>query len=610
MHLAPPRRCSPPPFDSLALRASLGRSPGPVVGGRVETCVHCVGIWEPYSPDDIPDDVLKRQCDLKVHSAIFLDRLARKLGPVVRQFILVGSNSSGLTNWNFASYGASNAMLAAVGRRRLHDGMPATVCHLPTLSDVGIVASDLGTFMAQKQLGWPMINAASAVAKFESMLAEGVPEVFAAAAVSFHPGMINGLCRFLPCFDSSLVVGDNSEAIRGEVPKTLEAVLATVIWALADSLGVDESDVNASTALASLGMDSMGMMGFSQVLFDQFGYQIDRTAFAMTLGDLAKDVLKMTKTTAAAAVGGEDVGGEDVVGEEGDEVDHGADDDHGHGTTTTTTTTSLIGYNRRIADPKGVVLVCPGLENGEKRLTRLAFAQWERSDIQVLHVEKSVTGDVSILRRETIEEIVEDLVRGGYLETRGRGSDGKVSDERVGSGVAATSHLAARCPRTPPGYSPLATHYAYRFVLLPPSVVLPAVCGRGLVVRSLRGARGMPGSPGRPFVPPGWFRSGLHVVPNAAGSQRFVEGLDVALSQGVSEGHDQEGVRGIVRIRRPDSSGYPARYDAERRRHHRTWLGSFPEGVRGHRGPRIEAVSAGGTQLHRRHGNPPRERVS
>lgn len=391
----------------------------------METCVHCVGIWEPYSPYDIPDDVLKRQCDLKVQSAIFLDRLARKLGPVVRQFILVGSNSSGQTNWNFASYGASNAMLAAVGRRRLHDGLPATVCHLPTLSDVGIVASDLQTFMAQKQLGWPMINAASAVAKFESMLAEGVPEVFAAAAVSFHPGMINGLCRFLPCFDSSLVVGDNSEAIRGEVPKTLEAVLATVIWALADSLGVDESDVNASTALASLGMDSMGMMGFSQVLFDQFGYQIDRSAFAMTLGDLAKDVLKMTKTTAAAAVGGEDVVGEDVVGEEGDEVDHGADDDHGHGTTTTTTTTSLIGYNRRIADPKGVVLVCPGLESGEKRLTRLAFAQWERSDIQVLHVEKSVTGDVSILRRETIEEIVEDLVRGGYLETRGGGLTGR-----------------------------------------------------------------------------------------------------------------------------------------------------------------------------------------
>jgi hypothetical protein len=174
-------------------------------------------------------------------------------------------------------------------------------------------------------------------------------------------------------------------------------------------------------------------------------------------------VLKMTKTTAAAAVGGEDVGGEDVVGEEGDEVDHGADDDHGHGTTTTTT--SLIGYNRRIADPKGVVLVCPGLESGEKRLTRLAFAQGERSDIQVLHVEKSVTGDVSILRRETIEEIVEDLVRGGYLETRGGGSDGKVSDERVGSGVAATSHLAARCPRTPPGYSPLATRHSLRLSL-------------------------------------------------------------------------------------------------------------------------------------------------
>ena len=406
----------------------------------METCVHSVGFWEAFSPFDVPDDVLKRQSDLKVQSAIFLDRLARKLGPVVRQFILIGSNSSGQTNWNFASYGASNAMLAAVGRRRLADGLPSTVCHLPTLFDVGIVASNVENFAVQKKMGYTMINAASVTAKLELMLAEGVPEVFCAMGPPHgHSHETTGSewrarARVTPCFEQSLVFGNSSHAMV-EAPKTLEDVLATVVWALADSMGIDESNVKASMSLASLGLDSLGMMDFSQQLVDRFGYQIDRTAFAMTVGDLAKDVLNRTKK--AAAVGGGEDGGENDGedggmdggmddGEDGGmddgEDDHGPGDDHGHGMATT----SLIECSRRIANPKGVVLICAGFENPEKRrVTRFAFAQWEQSGIQVLHVEMSA--NVSVLRRETIEDIGEELIRGGYLGTGV--SEGQVSDE-------------------------------------------------------------------------------------------------------------------------------------------------------------------------------------
>ena len=366
---------------------------GPVVGGRVESCVHCVGFWETFSFEDIQDDCLKLQAGVKVGAALFLDQLARKLpSSVLRHFILVGSSSSEQTVWNLASYGASNAMLAAIGRRRLSEGLPATICHLVTIVDVGVVATSGEALSAQRKSGWAMMNAASAVAKFESMLAEDVREVLCATylAPDGNDDVKWKEPPVTPCVDQILLFGGNSREIDASL-LTYDAILERVIWIFVDTMGVDLGDVTASASLTGIGIDSLGMMDVSKQLVDQFGYQIDRTAFSMTIGDLAMDVLQRLKPEAATV--------EDDVGEVGEvgavgavgaigERDAYIERDASVSIAQSHEPTSLVGCNRRVAHPKGYVLICPGLENPERRgLTRLAFADWEQlEDVQVLHV--------------------------------------------------------------------------------------------------------------------------------------------------------------------------------------------------------------------------------
>ena len=411
---------------------------GPTVRGRVESMVHAAGFWEPFSFEDISEEPLKRQCDVKVQAAMFLDQLSRKLGSVVR-FILVGSSSAEQTSRSLATYGASNAMLAAVGRKRLSEGLPSTLIGMTTLFDVGLVARDAGTLEFQKKSGFQMINAACALMTIESMLSEDTPEMVQVVYASPHQFGTGGAgwtgSSGTPVADPVLLFGDSSRCVGDSACITYGAILDRVLWLFIDSMGVGEGDVSASSSLAGLGIDSLDIMDVGQQLLDEFGYQIDRKAFAMTVGDLAKDIYQMRKAREC----GEVVGGssEDQASassryrqaitatiarsppppsqpmdRKSDGQRHEVPHQFHQPRDQPHQAVNIKSYYT-VARPMGYAVICPGLLGGG-----WAYADWKLDDVQVFIVEsEGYERNPNLVAKVIAEELYTGYLKGLFSET-------------------------------------------------------------------------------------------------------------------------------------------------------------------------------------------------
>ncbi len=399
---------------------------GPTVRGRVESIVHAAGFWEPFSFQDIGEEPLKRQCDVKVQAAMFLDQLSRRLGSVAR-FILVGSSSYEQTNRSLATYAASNAMLAAVGRKRLSEGLPSTLLGMTTLIDVGLIARDAGTLEFQKKSGVQMINSACALLKIESMLSEDTPEMVNAMYLSPHhlgtggAGWTVFFSTATPLGDPVLLFGDSSLRAGASAYMTYEGILDRVVWLFIDSMGVDAGDVSASSSLAGLGVDSLAIMDVGQHLLDEFGYQIDRTAFAMTIGDLAREIhqTKKAKEVSASSRDHEAITAPAArspppslqpmnLTSDGHEVPHQflepRDQPH--------QAVKIMRYYS-VTRPKAYAVICPGLMGGG-----WAYADWKLDDVQVLVVEsEGYEGNPNLLGKVIAEELYTGFLKGSSSET-------------------------------------------------------------------------------------------------------------------------------------------------------------------------------------------------
>ncbi len=369
--------------------------------GHVETMVHCAGIYEPFYYDNDSDDSLKRQCDIKVRSALFLDNLSRKLGSVKR-FIIVGSNSAEATMPYFEAYAASNAILASVGRKRLDDGLPATILQMGSLKDVGIVAKDQTIIEYQNKAGTEFMNSARALMAFDAMLSDSIDEV---VQVNNYPHrLIANLgtgwigAHLTPVEESLMMFGEAQQSL-GSTYMTFDLILERLIWLIADTMGIEQGSASASTSFTNLGVDSMAMMEVRQHIQDEFNYSIDRSAFSMTIGDLAKDIHKKWKRAEASHSEVEhhavEVADQNVQ-PAAEEIANPQDE------------TKYIGRNYNVKNPKGYVLVVPGADqNG------LYFADWKLDDIQILHV--TLHGS-PFVPKFMAKLIAEELYSDGYLK--------------------------------------------------------------------------------------------------------------------------------------------------------------------------------------------------
>ena len=373
----------------------------PPVLGHVDTMIHSAGIYEEFHIEHISDDILKTQCDIKVRSALFLDQLSRKLESV-KCFILIGSNSAEITVPYFASYGASNAILASIGRKRLSEGLPAAILQMASLKDVGIVANDQGKLNYQIKAGYEMMNSARALISFDTMLSNGAAEIVHQALFpyrdikSFGAGWIGS--HTTPVDDSLLIFGE-CEAATIDARASYNVVLERVLWIFTDSLGIERGLASASTSVSSLGIDSLSILELRQQIQDEFGYSLDRSAFAMTIEGLSKEIYKSIKEfekqngeishKLLEKTGGEAAAAVDEVLSTQDETRH-------------------IQRSYVVTNPKGYAIILPGADQNS-----FFFADWKLDDIQILYADLH---GAHFHPKTTAKILAKELYTDGYLK--------------------------------------------------------------------------------------------------------------------------------------------------------------------------------------------------
>jgi len=369
--------------------------------GKIETIIHCAGIYEPFYFDEIlsTSNVLERQGDIKICSAIFLHQLSLKLNGTVKYFILVGSNSSELTQPFMASYAATNAMLGGVARQRQNLGLPVTILHMSSIKDVGMVSKDEVTLDYQKRFRMEFISSTRAIKAFEKMLCDDVPSMIQAFYVSRHLMTQIGAgwngAHTTPSVDSLLIYGEEGKkSSGGNMRASYDQALERVTWLLQDILGV-EGEISSTLSLSMMGIDSLGILEFRQHLQDEFDYTIDRTAFTMTIGDLAKEIHNRLKELASH----EDEDTNETI-TEGiiDTVEK---------RTLHIEQEAVLNRNYTLQNPKGYLFAIPGLD-----LNGLYFLDWKSDEVQIVVVDlKTLHGNPQAIAKV----IASEIDRLGYL---------------------------------------------------------------------------------------------------------------------------------------------------------------------------------------------------
>ena len=370
--------------------------------GQIKTMIHCAGIYEPFYFDEIlnKSNVLGRQGDIKIRSAIFLHNLSLKLKESIQYFILVGSNSSELTQPFMASYAATNAMLGGVARERQALGLPVTILHMSSIKDVGMVSKDEVTLDYQKRFRMEFIPSTRAIKAIEKMLCDNVPSMVQAFYVSRH--LMNQIgaawngAHTTPSVDSLLIYGEDSKkSSGGNMRATYDQALERVTWLLQDILGI-EGEIPPTLSLSMMGIDSLGILEFRQHLQDEFDYTIDRTAFAMTIGDLAKEIHNRLKELAAH----DDEETDDDSNENNNETEEEK--------TVHIEQEAVLRRNYLLRNPKGYFFAIPGLD-----LNGLYFLDWKSDEIQIIVVDlKTLHGNPQAIAKV----IASEIKRLGYLK--------------------------------------------------------------------------------------------------------------------------------------------------------------------------------------------------
>lgn len=374
------------------------------VHGHVETMIHCAGIYEAFYFEDVPDDVLERQGDIKVQSALFLDKLSRKLHRSVKNFMIVGSNSSEFTPPFLATYSATNAMLGSIARKREYEGLPVTILHMGSLKDVGIVAKDEATLAYQKKTGYELLNSPRAIMAFEKMLSDQTTSMLHAfyypQSLAKNLGSVWIGAHTTPVMDSRLMFGEQSNKASDGVHASYNLTLERVIWLLMDSLNIDQEHVTASTTLSSLGVDSLAILEFRQHIQDEFGYSIDRSAFAMTVGDLSRDIFNKLKQDVVKKIEEKRENPEKSINQPVADADEVPIHD----------SQKYLKHFYTVENPKGYAIIFPGADQ-----KGLYFADWKLDHIQALVVDLH---GAHLDHTATAQAVALELDADGYLEDK------------------------------------------------------------------------------------------------------------------------------------------------------------------------------------------------
>ncbi|MCD0451595.1 SDR family NAD(P)-dependent oxidoreductase [Actinocorallia sp. API 0066] len=247
--------------------------------------VHAAGITGDATVERLTPDVLARVIALKAEGARNLDALTRDLD--LDAFVAFGSVAGVLGTAGQAAYGAANAALEAVVRRRRADGLPGLTVHWGLWSlDGGMAAAlttrDLARLTAS---GLAPMDPADALALLDEALRRDLPAVVAARltprpADALRRTQGGGVAVPQAAAAGSGAgaagqgPGEGSTRAGAPVPAGRRDHLALVVGAVAEVLGYGVGEVDPEVGFADLGLDSLTAVELRNRLSGELGVRL------------------------------------------------------------------------------------------------------------------------------------------------------------------------------------------------------------------------------------------------------------------------------------------------------------------------------------------------
>ncbi|WP_170221076.1 type I polyketide synthase [Amycolatopsis cihanbeyliensis] len=245
--------------DVDAMRATIESIDG--TGKPLRGVVHAAMALDDGNSKDLTPERFRVALEPKMAGAMILDRLTE--GRELDLFLLYSSASALVGNAGQANYCAGNLALEALCRDRGRRGLPATAVALGPIREVGYVARSEATTKLLERAGLGFIGQEEVFTAIDELIGRD-------GAVAIVMRRYSALLRLFPHLttprlgeltgaeeDLTDVADLLAELRRLPLEEAVPKLEDTIVWMVADSLGIAPERVDRTRPLDQLGVDSL-----------------------------------------------------------------------------------------------------------------------------------------------------------------------------------------------------------------------------------------------------------------------------------------------------------------------------------------------------------------
>ncbi|MDO5531762.1 type I polyketide synthase [Sutterella sp.] len=248
--------------------------------------IHAAGVIDDALAKDQTPERMERTWNVKVKGAEALDRFTREHAAEIDFFVLFSSATVLLGNPGQANYVAANAAEGAIVRRRLADGLPATVIGWGPVGDVGMLKdAPRVRETIEKTLGTPALTSDEVLDALFAVTAAGIPESHFMAIdwrrVESLPTVASE--RFSAIRAGAAEAEHRETGIREELAgKSKEEGVAMLVELVADEvahlMGLAPEELSVTRQVSEIGMDSLTVVELAIALEEKLGVRMSGAA--------------------------------------------------------------------------------------------------------------------------------------------------------------------------------------------------------------------------------------------------------------------------------------------------------------------------------------------
>jgi len=264
----------------------------------VKSVWHVAGVSvDVLLPEMKPENYVE-VADCKARGAWFLHENTLDMG--LDHFVCVSSIAALIGGPGMASYSSANAYLDALMRFRRQQGLPGTTFNMASLSDVGILKSNLSARKFQLKVGMEFMSSTRAMEMLETGLVVGLNPVVTMFFKEQTRDMFPSQAAWSHQLNEAISLGAVAASNSFMSAKEISAFLADEIRSIT---GV--TTVLVTAQLTALGLDSLGFVELGGRMKKHFNVEMDSVKMSpsMTLEDVAKVIYKLQARSGGAGKG-------------------------------------------------------------------------------------------------------------------------------------------------------------------------------------------------------------------------------------------------------------------------------------------------------------------